>query len=283
VEYEAGGRYNIAMNSRIADPSGRAIDRETGRADRVNAEAGLEDIASQPQSKKIGTLSFPVCNGAAIRDNTRRSEEIIRRRRPALLLCAGWSAPKAKDLRSITAVTKQARTVVLLEAEGISFRVFQGKKFQMGEGFVSKGQTATAANLCLLDKALPNRSFTFLRRQAVLLVCGEINILRGRPPDVEFRPDVPSSLKAKIQAPGVMILNPAHTRMGEAWVVNAKREWLSGGGRTYINASNWDLSVQRMPTPKLHTLWHNGQERIPAEPPVENKFLCYREWHLPKL
>jgi hypothetical protein len=265
------------------------MNRERG-PDHVNAEAGLEDITCQAQMMgKIGTLSFPVCNGAPVHTNTRRIEEIVRCRSPALLLCAGWSVPSTKDLEPIKTVTKQVETVVLLEApdgtgESINFRVCGGEQFPMAKQCFSESKNATAANLCSLDAALPSRSFKFLDRQAILLVCGEITIMCGRPPDVGFRPGVPDNLKDKVRAPGVMILNPTHTRMGEAWVVNAWRKYLSSNGNTYVSASNWDLDRQRRPSPTLHTVWHNGQEQDPVDKGTfENEFLCYREWDLPKL
>jgi hypothetical protein len=262
------------------------MNRERGR-DHINAEAGLKDITFEPQLDKIGTLSFPVCNGAPVHTNTRRIEEIIRRRSPALLLCAGWSVPSTKDLEPIKTVTKQVKTVVLLEAldgtEGsINFRLCGGEEFPMAKQCFSEGKNATAANLCSLDAALPSRSFKFRARQAILLVCGEITIMCGRPPDVDFRLGVPDSLKKKVGASGVMILNPTHTRMGTAWVINAWRKYLSSNGNTYISASNWDLDAQRRPSPTLHTVWHNGREQSPVYP-IENEFLCYREWDLPKL
>ena len=96
-----------------------------GRAAQVNSDDGLDGLetaASQSQLEKIGTLSFPVrvCKDKAcpikagpIYENTHRIEEIIRRRSPALLLCAGWSVP-ARDLQSISALTEQVKTVVVL-------------------------------------------------------------------------------------------------------------------------------------------------------------------------
>ena len=70
------------------DLIGRAVSREGGMAYRANADAGLEAVTCESQSGRIGTLSFPVCNGAPIHKNRHRIEEILRRRGPALLLCA---------------------------------------------------------------------------------------------------------------------------------------------------------------------------------------------------
>jgi hypothetical protein len=263
------------------------MNRERGRDD-VNAEAGLEKITCQPQLDKIGTLSFPVHEQDPIHTNTRRIEEIVRRRSPALLLCAGWSVPSTKDLEPIKTATKQVKTVVLLEApdgtrESIYFRLCGGEHFPMGRQCFSKSTNATTANLCSLDAALPKRSFKFRARQAILLVCGEIAIMCGRPPDVDFRLGVPDTLKKKVGAPGVIILNPTHTRM-KRWEVYEWRKYLSSSRHTYVSASNWDPDdhQRRGPSPTVHTVWHNGQKQDPVDT-FENEFLCYREWDLPKL
>jgi hypothetical protein len=272
-----------------------------GVAAHENVDAGLDAITSHSQQEQIGTLSFPV-NGKeeiSIHKNTLRIEEIVRRRGPSLLLCAGWSVPTIEDLESITAVTKKVKTVVVLEVahgttpEGapLYFRICGGKESSMKEQVFSNGKNANADKLCGLGAALPDRSFTFLDRQAILLVCGEITVMRGRPPEgVGFRVGVPNKLVEALRAPGVMILNPTHTRMRRAFEVNAWRKYLSCEGRTYVSASNWDLAprgklgrpAQCRPSGTLHALWHDGREQRPVQT-FENEFLCYREWHLPKL
>jgi hypothetical protein len=268
--------------------SGRVTNRERSR-DRVNVDAGLDAIPSRSQLDRIGTLSFPVRSNSPIRKNTFRIEEIIRRRSPALLLCAGWSVPTTGDLESISTVTKQVKTVVVLEVTHAPkspqyFRICDGEKFPMRGQVFSDGKTANAHKLCVLDAALPDRSFTFLDRQAILLVCGEITIMCGRPPDgVDFRSGAPDKLIEAVRVAGVTILNPTHTRMKRAFEVNAWRKYLSSDGRTYVSASNWDLSAQRRPSSTLHTFWHNAQKQKPVGEPFENEFLCYREWCLPKL
>src|SRR5437870_4614849 len=79
--------------------------------------AGLEVISTHSQPK-IGTLSFPVRGEPfyePICDNTGLIAEIIQKRHPALLLCAGWSVPIEQSLDAIVAVTRQVKTIVVLE------------------------------------------------------------------------------------------------------------------------------------------------------------------------
>ena len=75
--------------------------------------AGLE-VVSEPCQPKIGTISFPV-RGEPVCDNTDLIAEIIKKRQPSLLLCAGWSVPTERNLDTIIAVTQRLKTVVVLE------------------------------------------------------------------------------------------------------------------------------------------------------------------------
>jgi len=184
-------------------------------------------------------------------------------------------------------VTKQVKTVVVLETEPpnpTSFRIFGGERVEMGEQLFCTSKEANGRNLCRLDTALPNRSFAFLDRQVLLLVCGEITLMNGRPPGAGFRRGVPETMEKTVRAPGMMILNPTHTRMNR-WEVEEWRKYLSSEGHTCVSASNWDHCAKRpqlKPSPALHTLWHDGQKQNPVHT-FENYLLCYREWHLPKV
>jgi len=264
------------MKRHILDLGERTLNRERARSDRANTDAGLEDIIPQTQSHKIGTLSFPVRDKNPI-NNTRRIEEIIRRRQPTLLLCAGWSVPTIEDLEPIVALTKHVKTMVVLETREsrASFRIFGGEKFPMGKQFFRNGNEATAANLCSLEKALPDRSFTFSDRKALLLVCGEVMIVEKHAGLGRFRDLVPEKVKRSV-IQSAIILNPTHTRMGRQANLIVWRKFLSGDHRFYVSASNWNLPNQH-PSRTLHTFWHNGREQRFLNN-FENDFLCYREW-----
>ena len=76
--------------------------------------------ASAGSEQKIGTLSFPVRGKpiyAPISDNTGLIVEVIKNRQPALLLCAGWTVPTEQSLDAIIAVTRQVKTVVVIDYE----------------------------------------------------------------------------------------------------------------------------------------------------------------------
>jgi hypothetical protein len=65
----------------------------------------------------IGTLSFPASGKehCSSWDNSDIISDIIRRRRPGLLLCAGWSVPGVAELAPVRAAAKRAKTIVVLE------------------------------------------------------------------------------------------------------------------------------------------------------------------------
>src|SRR5947209_4284609 len=83
-------------------------------------EGELEDleVASGYSRSRTGTISFPVRGEpiyAPVADNTDLIAEVIRKRQPTLLLCAGWSVPTEQNLPPIIALTQHIKTVVVLE------------------------------------------------------------------------------------------------------------------------------------------------------------------------
>jgi hypothetical protein len=243
-------------------------------------------VASYHGEPKIGTISFPVrgepfCE--PISDNTGLIVEIIKNRRPSLLLCAGWTVPTNLNLNDIITVTRQVKTVVVLETTSptpVYFRIAGGCAIRMGEQFFSTREDTEDESLPRrLANAVLERSFAFGQRDALLLNCGEVMVVRGRN-HVEFHGSMPQILRDAVRAPAVMILNPTHTRMGNCGTVKAWREYLSSGGRVYVSASNWDVANGQGHSNTLHSLWHNGvaASHIYA---FENDRLYYREWDMP--
>jgi hypothetical protein len=220
---------------------------------------------------------------APISDNTDLIAEIIKIRQPSLLLCAGWSVPTERNLDTIVGVTRRLKTVVVLETSQptpVYFRIADGSAFRMGEQFFStRADTEDESGPRGLADALPERSFTFCHRDALLLNCGEVMVVGGRN-CVEFHRSMPQVLRDAVRAPTVMILNPTHSRMGNCGTIKAWREYLSAGGRIYVSASNWDVANGQRPSETLHSLWHNGAAATPAYA-FANEHLCYREWDMP--
>jgi hypothetical protein len=240
------------------------------------------EIASGPHHPKVGTLSFPV-RGELISDNTALIAEIIQKRQPSLLLCAGWSVPTERSLDAILAATQQVKTIVVLETTfptPVYFRIADGCAFKMGEQFFStREDTDNESGPRGLADAMADRSFNFCHRDTLLLNCGEVMVVCGRN-HVQFYWSVPQVLRDAVRAPTAMILNPTHTRMGNCGTVKAWREYLSSDGRVYVSASNWDVANGQRPSDTLHSFWHNGVAATPAYA-FENERLCYREWDMP--
>jgi hypothetical protein len=244
----------------------------------------------------VGTLSFPVCvcESGALRDNSDIIAEIIRRRSPGLLLCAGWSIPTKRNLRPIKDAADKTKTVVVLESSRpeppISFRIKDGQRFRMGKQFFAdRKETNNNPHLVSqLGSALPrSRSFNFSGRPVLLLICGEVTVIQGRN-NVHFHRSAPPKLQHAIRAERVLILNPTHTRMGNSGTIKAWRTFLSEKGRVYVSASNWNVCKTKKtkgrcqkPAPTSHSLWHDGNCSKPCFQ-LECNFFDYREWALPR-
>ncbi len=218
---------------------------------------------------------------SAVYDNTSLIAEIIACRRPALLLCAGWTVPTEESVAHFIAVTQWLNTVLLLETCGpppINFRIADGRLFPMGIQFFAERDKTQEADHRALAAALPVRTFPFSGRTAFLLVCGEVEVAFHRQ-NVDFHPFVPPAVRAAVRAHRSLILNPTHTRMKNDGTDKAWRKWLSSDGRVYVSASNWDLAKQH-PSDTLHSLWHDGESATPTYR-LQNTRMYYREWLLP--
>jgi hypothetical protein len=252
------------------------------------SERKMEGLESAPKhfDRRIGTLSFPV-RGAphyeSVCDNTALIVEVTRARHPALMLCAGWSVPTKRHLSPIIDATREVVTTVLLETTSptpVYFRVAHGRAFKMGEQcFSTRKDTKEGPGPRQLADALPDRTFAFHERDAILLNCGEVMVVHGRK-NVTFHWSVPQVLQVAVRAQGVTIFNPTHTRMANDGTIKAWREHLSGQGRLYVSASNWDVANGQRQSATLHSLWYNSKAASPAYV-FENSGVCYREWDMP--
>lgn len=263
-----------------------------------------EELSQLPAAAKniergrvVGTLSFPVKKTKPQGDHSNLIAEIVRRRRPGLLLCAGWSISSEENLRPVLGATRRTGTTVVVEtrpAPAISFRVENGRRFRMGKQLFAERKETNKSSRALnkLTHSIRERSFCFSGRPVFLLVCGEVMVVEGRG-KVHFHRSAPCSLQDAVRAERVLILNPTHTRMGNNGTIQAWRRFLSEKGRVYVSASNWCVSKDKngrrqKPSPTLHSLWYDGREVTkPIFPPAAvaplycNSY-CYREWELPQ-
>ena len=233
----------------------------------------------------IATLSFPVDKtqkGSRL-NNTEAIAEVILRRRPLFMLCAGWSVPDRSYLLPVKRASLSSGSTVVLEVakDYQSFRVENGNEFCMGAGFFSSRNETNREpeRIRRLVEGLGKRSFALGDRTARLLICGEITLLQGRI-NPHFHQGVSAELADALQCERVLILNPTHTRMGNSGTIKAWRRFLSEGNRAYLSSSNWDVSTGQKPSGTLHSFWLDGKSREAIDT-FESDLLVYREWRVP--
>jgi hypothetical protein len=72
-------------------------------------------LPEQKESARFGTLSFKKQNMSPEYNYSPLIAEIIRRRHPALMLCAGYSVIDEKALPTIAKASRNASSVILVE------------------------------------------------------------------------------------------------------------------------------------------------------------------------
>lgn len=247
---------------------------------------------------QFGTLSFRVRGSsddfAPEYDYSSLIAEIVRRRHPALLLCSGYSVIDETSSLVIADASKNGSSVVIVETKAPPsgktkpecYRISGGELVPMGPQYFAR-RDDKAKGLVELERRIKQRRFFLPRdnvlrnRQALLLICGELGVLSGRK-FVKIDPLVMPATRSAIEDAAI-VLNPTHTRMGNAGTLKAKRKFLSENGKTYLSASNWlqsdDGRGQKI-TDTLHSAWHDGSNLTPSFT-SENAFFCYREWNIP--
>lgn len=258
------------------------------RRESKSIEKVIEEISTGAvvqDNRCLATLSFPVCRYRPKRDNAKIIVAIANKRQPALLLCAGWTTYGTRSLRYIEEETKELKSVIVLETfsrVSRSYRVFGGVSYCMGHQIIQTRDNCTPENLSELSNNLESRTFQFGRHTALLLVCGEIAVVKIDDGEATIPNDVPNNLAQALRANGRLILNPTHTRMGRFRTLNSKRKFLSGGG-IYVSASNWRFTKHHGRKQKisgtLHSVWKDGKSKKPGYI-EETKEFCYREWNI---
>jgi hypothetical protein len=260
----------------------------------------LGELKTQPPPI-ISTISFAAWrkkssveddSKGAMFDNTALIIEVINHRKPDILLCAGYSIPPA-GLKYIEAATKDNQTGILLEVidenggNGGNYLVVGGKSTSMGEiYFATAVEAKDKENIKKLENIIGSRKITLHGKSALLLVCGEVNIVRNT---TKFQKNVgyDSPIKKAI-SDNIIIFNPTHTRMSSVRM-SPKRTFLSENKRIYISSSNFirksygKIKVRRHDPEKggTHTLWHNGKECEHLNQAYVPEHVLYREWGVP--
>jgi len=217
--------------------------------------------------------------------------EIIRTRKPDLLLCAGDTLDRKALYRlAEDKNVKAGRTTIVLETEGakdkketpkavksksqnkqdIMLIQPNGSLRKLGEQILvnsrelrsSRGRSEKGQDL---RAQLEQRSFEIAGKKVLCLICGEINFFKYRRADktVSFFdsdnfPDIQSAFED-----ADIILNPTHDRMAERGdMLKTKRAYLSRRiekrERYFMSVSNWDSEKRTLDGRKTYRQAANG-------------------------
>lgn len=255
---------------------------------------------------ELGTLSFARCGLDMILAPAERIRLMLAASdayAPDLLVTAGYAVHSRKHLhRLATQIAEEPRNGVIITEvhhDGRHTRELarthamwaidgDGDLHRFGRQAFATSQEVrktSGKRLRRFRQVLPQRIVTLGRYNAFALICGEINVVRGR-----HTPSfVDAEAAAAIMAADIVI-NPTHDRMSNAGTLQAKRALLSrphanGAPRAYVSCSNWEACglngrVQH-PSPSLHTVYVDEQP-LAYEELADGAFgFVYRRWHLP--
>lgn len=255
----------------------------------------------------VGTLSFARCRADMVLRPAERTRLILAASdayTPDLLVTSGYAVDSRKQLHRLAQdiVEDEREGIIVTEVHhdgrprrdvGRSHAMWairgDGRPQRLGRQAFATGREASAPlgkGLRRLRRHLPSRDIGVGVYSAFGLICGELNIVRGRETGtLRFLDD---EVGAAIMAADIVI-NPTHDRMGRAGLLDAKRRYLSqphadGRPRAYISCSNWEVCgyggrVQH-PSPSLHTVYLSSKPQ-PYEELADGAFgFVYRQWRL---
>lgn len=253
---------------------------------------------------KIGTISFERCHGEMVlrpRERVRLILAAAAAYQPDLLVTAGHAVHSIKQLERLAHQHREAETGTTiitevlhdgadpdLESHAMWAVTGDGALHRFGQQqFGRRSDVNNKGRACIakFEQALPNRTLAIPDWNLFALVCGEINVVKGRT-DPCF---VSAEAEAAILAADIVI-NPTHDRMGNGGTLDAKRRFLSltaedGRNRVYVSCSNWEVcgtnkGHRQNVTPTLHTVYAAGQP-VTGEQLADGSFgLVYRRWVL---
>lgn len=253
----------------------------------------------------LGTLSFARCGPIMLLRPSERRRLILAASdayQPDLLVTAGYglhdrrqlhqlAAALAEDPRPGTIITEVHHDGRAKKSIGQSHAMWaidgDGELHRFGRQAFATSREAARDGGCRvvkLRRKLTQRGWDTDVGRVFALVCGELNVVRGREQPRFIDPDIESAvMQAEIVA------NPTHDRMSNAGTLDAKRRLLSrphadGRSRVYVSCSNWEACglngrVQQ-PSPTLHTVYVDGEPQAYEELADGAFGFVYRRWRL---
>jgi hypothetical protein len=222
--------------------------------------------------------------------------------RPDLLVTAGWALHSREELQWLAAeVADDPRfgTVITeVHHDGRAKRkhVRQhsmwavhgwGETYRFGrQAFATMAEATepSGASLGYLLKRLDRRCLAIGDHSIFAMLCGELNIVRGRDQAAFINEEARQAIMA-----ADIVINPTHDRMSNAGTLHAKRRLLSqphpdGRARASISISNWEAcglnGRVQSPSPTLHTIYVSGEAQ-PYEELADGAFgFVFRLWKL---
>ncbi|QJB69299.1 hypothetical protein [Parasphingorhabdus halotolerans] len=247
---------------------------------------------------RIGTLSFQLDDRTMVLSSKVRRKiirKVAEKHAPDILVCAGFSVDTVKDIRWLH--QKSLASYCYVEAANGGKKVDGNQYFLVGGNFKKPLKFGTQKFATQEDFAegkvsklenSKNRFHSILDFKAYLMVCGEINVIKGRDKPV-FNSD---KVKNFVRLADIVI-NPNHDRMGNPGTLNAKRSLLSkkanDRSKLYINCANWHTNKpsyragdQKQYAETLHTIYLDGR-RLSQQHISKGKAFEYREIDLSEL
>ena len=237
---------------------------------------------------KIGTLSFELRGSEMALHGKDRIERIvtaINDHSPDILVTGGYSLQEESDLNTLGRALKKLNWDGLLfvevkdsESHSLSKLAKKGNSNHCAFAWISSRWERLGVQhlmdsrdrddrnkLADFQANLERRKLIFRRKNVGLLICGELNVVKGRNNvEIENR-DIEEWFRSLD-----IIVNPTHDRMSNHGTLIAKRKYLStpagSKSKTYVSASNWNslkrisgrTIAQSPDADTLHTVYLNG-------------------------
>jgi hypothetical protein len=213
--------------------------------------------------------------------------EIINQSQSDLILFAGCTLESEQDVYSLAQLIDNETTCAILEVgcdksnlmgstlNNALYKLQDGvfRSMYTGQLFATSADIDDNPDVCehLILELETRRKVTVANRQAVVLQCGENNILRNIQGDrnrAEFRFQSDSELHNRFEEVinhADIILNPMHSPMRNQGKMARRREYFSAENRAYFSTANFD-DAHSINYKSLQYACINGVEQEPTSP-----------------
>lgn len=239
---------------------------------------------------KIQIVSF--LNKLAQTERIALTADVINNSKADLILFSGHTLYTVGDLSTLRKLITNKRSSAIIECEwlmnsqwifnclyqlrnGRIENMFTNQLFSTSHEIEGDHELASR----LIHELETKRQITVRGKRALILQCGELNILRNRQSQankVEFR--VPSKELEKRFATLIhntdIVLNPIHTPMGNQGKMIKRRQYLSANNRYYFSTSKtYSKKSRELCLPGLQYAFKNGKPLVELDGVVTDKYV----------